>query len=319
MIRTTLAGLALAAAFAVPALGQTWPDRPIKLIVPFPPGGGTDVVTRVVANGIGNSLGQPIVIENKGGAGGTLGNDLVAKAAPDGYTIGTATSSTLPASVILRKDVPYDPAKSFAPITLIGTTPYVLVGSMELKPTTFPELVAFTKANAGKVNYASVGVTTLGYLLSEQLKLLTGIDMTHIPYRGASAAYPDVISNQVSLFLDNPTVSAGRLRDGKLRAYSINGKSAALPSGPTFDQLGVKDFDTQFWYGLIAPAGTPRPIVEKIQKAVADFVASPAGKAELESKDVTPVGSTPDAFAALVATDMTRLKALADKIGVKPE
>ncbi|WP_374441687.1 Bug family tripartite tricarboxylate transporter substrate binding protein [Stella sp.] len=317
----TLALLPLAALLAVaaPAAADTWPAKPIRLVVPFPAGGGTDVVARIVANGIAPGLGQTVVVENRGGAGGTVGADVVAKAAPDGYTIGIATSSTHPAAVVLRKNVPYDPATGFAPVGMIGTTPYILVSGLEVPARSLTEFVAWTKANPGKVNYASVGVSTLGYLLSEQLKILTGMDMTHVAYRGASQAYPDLISNSVQAFLDNPTGSAGLVRDGKLRAYAVTAKSTALPQVPTFAEAGVAGFDTTFWYGYVAPAGTPPAIVERLSKAVREFVLSPAGRAELEAKDVTPVGSTPAEFAATIRSDLARWKGLADRLGIQPE
>src|SRR5690242_19826291 len=321
MLRATVrafAALCLIGALA-PANAQSWPTKPIKLVVPFPAGGGTDVVARTIANGITEGLGQPIVVENRGGAGGTLGADIVAKAAPDGYTIGIATSSTHPAAVVLQKDVPYDPVKSFAPITLIGTTPYILVASPEFPAKTLAEFVAHAKANPGKINFASVGATTLGYLLTEQFKLLAGIDMLHVPYRGAAQAYPDVMANRVSVFLDNPTGSAGLVKDGRLRGYAVTQKSAVLPEVPTFAEAGVPGFDAVFWYGYVAPAGTPPAIIERIQREVSKFVNSPHGKADLASKDISPVASTPDAFAKTIATDVTNFKTLADKVGVKPE
>ncbi len=296
-----------------------WPTKPIKLVVPFPPGGGTDNVLRVVANGISPTLGQAIVVENRGGAGGTVGSDAVARAEPDGYTIGGATSSTHPASVVLRKTVPYDPLTSFAPISQIGTTPYILVSGAAFPAKTLTEFVAYVKANPGKVSYASVGTTTLGYLLSEQLKVLTGMDLLHVPYRGASAAYPDVISNRVSAFLDNPTGSAGLVKDGSLRPYAVTQKSAVLPEVPTFAEAGVAGFDAVFWYGLVAPAGTPRPVLDRIQHAVEAFVNSDAGRASLAALDVTPVGSTPDAFAKTIETDIATFRGLATKFNIQPE
>lgn len=310
-----VAGVSLAAA----SQAQEWPTKPIRLIVPFPAGGGTDTVARTIANGIAEGLGQPIVVENRGGAGGMLGSDVVAKAAPDGYTIGIATSSTHPAAVVLQKEVPYDPIKGFAPITQIGTTPYILVASPEFPAKTLAEFTAYVKANPGKVSYASVGTTTLGYLLTEQFKLMAGIDMLHVAYRGAAQAYPDVIANRVSAFLDNPTGSAGLVKDGRLRAFAVTQKSSVLPDVPTFADGGVAGFDAVFWYGYVAPANTPRPIVERIQREVAKFVASPAGKADLASKDIFPVASTPDAFARTIAADVASFRTLADKIGLKAE
>jgi tripartite-type tricarboxylate transporter receptor subunit TctC len=304
---------------ALPAQAEDWPARPVRLIVPFPAGGGTDNVARIVAKHLQQVLGQPIVVENRGGAGGTIGSDAVAKAAPDGYTIGIATSSTLPAAVVLQKGVPYDPVDGFAPITRIGTTPYILVSGNDVPAKTLSEFVAYVKANSGKVSYASVGVTTLGYLLTEQFKILAGINMLHVPYRGAAQAYPDLIANRVQAFLDNPTGSAGFVKDGKLRAYAVTARSAVLPDVPTFAEAGVNGFDTVFWYGLVAPPDTPRPIIDRIRREVAQYVHSPEGRAELLAKDVTPVGDTPEVFKASIAADIAAWRKLADGLGIKPE
>jgi tripartite-type tricarboxylate transporter receptor subunit TctC len=309
----------LAMCAALPARAQDWPTRPVKMIVPFPPGGGTDLVARTVANHLQKALGQPIVIDNRSGAGGTIGSDVVAKAPPDGYTIGIATSSTLPAAVILQKGVPYDPVDGFAQITKIGTTPYILVSGNDVPARTLGEFVAYVKANPGKVSYVSVGVTTLGYLLTEQFKIVAGINMLHVPYRGAAQAYPDVVANRVNAFLDNPTGSAGLVKGGQLRAYAATARSAVLPDVPTFAEAGVSGFDTVFWYGLVAPPNTPRPIIDRIQREVARYVHSPEGRAELLAKDVTPVGDTPEAFKAAIVADITAWRALTDRLGIKPE
>lgn len=311
---------AVVAAFAAGAVAQEWPAaKPIRLIVPFPPGGGTDNTARAVANGISPALGQTIVIENRGGAGGTIGSDVVAKAEPDGYTIGIATSSTHPAAVVLQKTVPYDPLAHFAPISLIGTTPYILVVSQEMPATSLKAFLDHAKAHPGKVSYAHVGTGTLGYLLTRQFEVLTGISMLGVAYRGAAQAYPDVVSGRVPVFLDNPTGSAGLVKDGRLRALAVTSKSAVLPDVPTFAEAGVPGFTTNFWYGYVAPAGTPRPIVERIQREIARYVHSEAGKADLLAKDITPVGSTPEAFRQQIADDIARWKQLAEKIDLKPE
>jgi tripartite-type tricarboxylate transporter receptor subunit TctC len=313
------AAVSLAMYAALPARAQDWPTRPVRLIVPFPPGGGTDLVARTVANHLQQALGQPIVVDNRSGAGGTIGSDVVSKAAPDGYTIGIATSSTLPAAVILQKGVPYDPVDGFAQITKIGTTPYILVSGNDVPAKSLREFVAYVKANPGKVSYASVGVTTLGYLLTEQFKIVAGINMLHVPYRGAAQAYPDVVANRVNAFLDNPTGSAGLVKGGQLRAYAATARSAVLPDVPTFAEAGVSGFDTVFWYGLVAPPNTPRLIIDRIQREVARYVQSPEGRAELLAKDVTPVGDTPEVFKAAIAADIAAWRALADRLGIKPE
>ena len=321
-MRAALLSLLALVAAALPAAAQQggWPDRPVRMVVPFPPGGGTDVVARVVAARLSEALGQPVVPENRPGAGGTIGADAVARAPPDGHTIGVATSSTHPAAVALLRDVPYDPVASFAAITLIGSTPYVLVGGPAARSATLREFLDRARAEPGRVTYASVGTTTLGYLLTRQLELLTGARMTHVPYRGSAQVYPDLINGTVAALLDNPTGSAGLVREGRLRAFAATRASAALPEVPTFASLGVEGFDAAFWYGLVAPAGTPRAVVDRIQSEVSrHFLDTAAGRAELVGKDVTPVASSPAEFASTIAEEAARWRALAERLGIRPE
>ncbi len=300
--------------FALAAHAQTWPSRPVKLIVPFPPGGGTDLASRSVAGKLAEALGQPVVVENRPGAGGTIGMDAVAKSAPDGYTIGTATSSTHPASVALQKGVPYDPVASFAPITEIASTSFVLLGSASLPASNLRELIAYAKANPGKLNVAHVGTTTLGYLMTLQFRALTGTQMQDIQYKGASQAYPDLISGQVDLFLDNPGASTPLVAAQKLKAFGVTTPTPSMPGVPRFAEAGLAGFEEAFWYGLVAPAGTPRPIVERIQQEVAKYVRSPEGEKEFAARSLVPVGSTPDEFAAAIRSQVQRYRELAARL-----
>ena len=320
-LRATLAIALMVFAGALHA--QAWPTHPIKLIVPFPPGGGTDLTARSVAARLADALGQPVVVENRGGAGGTIGADAVAKAAPDGYTIGIATSSTHPGALVLQKNVPYDPLKSFAPITMIGSTSYVLLANPTVPASNVAELVAYAKANPGKLNVANVGTSTIGYLLTLQLKALTGTSMVDIGYKGASQAYPDLMGNQVSLFLDNPGASTPLVTSGKLKAYGVTTPTPSLPAVPLFTEagasVGLRNFDPSFWYGLVAPAGTPRAIVDRIQAETAKFVQSPEGRKEFAARSLDPVGSTPDQFAAAIRSDIERYGALAKQLGIQPQ
>ncbi|MGH8765734.1 MAG: Bug family tripartite tricarboxylate transporter substrate binding protein [Burkholderiales bacterium] len=301
------------------ACAQAWPSKPLKLIVPFPPGGGTDLASRSVAAHLGDALGQPVVVENRPGAGGTIGADAVAKAVPDGYTIGTATSSTHPAAVALKKDVPYDPVKSFAPITRIGSTSFVLLGTTSLPAANLAELVAYAKANPGKLNVANVGTSTLGYLMTLQFRALTGTAMTDIYYKGSSQTYPDLISGQVQLFLDNPGASTPLVASGKLKAFGVTTATPSMPGVPLFSDTGLKGYDTSFWYGLVAPAGTPKAIVDRIQAEVAKYVHSPEGKAEFAARSLEPGGDTPEQFTRLIEAEMERFRALAVQFNLKPQ
>ncbi len=301
------------------AHAQAWPTKPLKLIVPFPPGGGTDLAARSVAAKLAEALGQPVVIENRPGAGGTIGADAVAKAAPDGYTLGTATSSTHPAAVALQKDVPYDPVKSFAPITRIGSTSFVLLGAPNLPASNLAELVAYAKANPGKLNVANVGTSTLGYLMTLQFRALTGTAMTDIYYKGSSQTYPDLISGQVQLFLDNPGASTPLVTSGKLKAYGVTTPTPSMPGVPLFADAGLKGYDTSFWYGLVAPAGTPKAIVDRIQTEVAKYVHSPEGRAEFATRSLEPGGESPEQFARLIQAEMERFRALAAQFNLNPQ
>ena len=326
MNRTTRFAALLAIALAVvtgSAAAQTWPDRPIKLIVPFPPGGGTDGVARAVAQHLSTALGQQVVVDNRAGAGGTIGANAVATAAPDGYTIGIATSSTHPAAMVLQKAVPYHALKSFEPITMIASTSYVLLGSPALPASTLAELIAHAKANPGKLNFANVGTSTLGYLLSVQMKALSGTDMLDVSYKGSSQIYPDLISNQVQLFLDNPGASTPLVADGKLKAFSVTTPTPSMPGVPLFADagktVGLQGFDSAFWYGLVAPAGTPRAIIERIQAETARYVNSADGKKAFATRSLDPVGSTPAQFGEVIHKDIERFTSLAKQFNIQAQ
>lgn len=318
MIRSALAALATLL-LAAPAVAQDWPQRPVRLVIGFPPGGGTDVVARLVAQRLGEALGQPVVAENRPGAGGTIGAAAVAQAAPDGYTLGIATSSTHPAAPVLLRAVSYDPVGSFTAVTLIGTTPYVLVGGPAAPGATLRDFVAAARAAPGRLDYASVGSTTLGYLLTRQFEAITGTRLNHVPYRGSGQAYPDLLNGTVAVLLDNPTGAAPLVRDGRLRAYAVTTPSAALPEVPTFAAAGVAGLDAPFWYGVVAPAGLPGAVAERVQAALAHHFGTAAGRAELEAKDVTPVLSTPAEFSRTIAADLDRWRSLAGQLGIQPE
>jgi len=298
---------------------EDWPTRPIRCIVPLPPGGGTDATARLCMQQLSEALGVPVVVDNKAGAGGTIGSDIVAHAAPDGYTFGLATSSSHAAAPVFRKDLPYDPVKSFSAVTLLGTTSYILIGGPSAEAKDLPGFIAAAKAKPGKLVCASLGVSTLGYLLSRQFELIAGLQLIDAPYKGSSQAYPDLMNGTVAVMLDNPSGSAGLVRDGRLTAFAVTRPSAVLPNAPTFESFGVKNFEDVFWYGLVAPPGLPPEIAERVQQALAKgFLAEP-GRAKMRTLDVEPVMSTPQAFAGIIADDTKKWLALADRLGIKPE
>ena len=309
------------ATLAFPAIARSqsaWPNKPIRCIVPLPPGGGTDTMGRRAMQRLSEALGVPVVVENKAAAGGTIGSDLVAKADPDGYTIGIATASSHSAAPVFRKDLPYDPVKSFTAITMLGTTPYILIGGPAANAKDLASVIVNAKAAQGKMTCASVGVSTLGYLLTKQFEQLAGVQFTDVTYRGSALAYPELMNGTVAVMLDNPSGSAGLVRDGRLTAYAVTRPSPVLPNVPTFESLGVKGFDAVFWYGVVAPAGFPIAYANRIQKALADSFLVDPGSASLRAMDVEPVMSTPQDFGAAIARQTAELKVLADRLGIKP-
>jgi tripartite-type tricarboxylate transporter receptor subunit TctC len=317
----TLAASSLAASAVAPAIvgaQGAWPGKPIRCIVPLPPGGGTDTMGRRAMQRLSEALGVPVVVENRAGAGGTIGSDVVAKAEPDGYTIGIATASSHSAAPVFRKDLPYDPVKSFTAITMLGTTPYILIGGPAAGASDLAGFIAGAKAKPGKISCASVGVSTLGYLLTKQFELIAGIEMVDVPYKGSALAYPDLMNGTVAVMLDNPSGSAGLVREGRLTGFAVTRPSPVLPDVPTFESRGVKGFDAVFWYGVVAPAGLPPEIALRIQKILADAFLTDAGRASLRAMDVEPVMSTPAEFASAMARQTQDLRALADRLGIKP-
>ncbi|MCC7082315.1 MAG: tripartite tricarboxylate transporter substrate binding protein [Burkholderiales bacterium] len=305
------------------ASAQTWPSRPVKLVVPFPPGGGTDGVARVVAQGISTELGQSVIVENKSGAGGTIGANAVATSTADGYTIGLATSSTHPAAMVLRKDVPYHALKSFAPVTQIASTSYVLLGSPGLPVSSLGELIAYAKANPGKLNFANVGTSTLGYLLTRQFRALSGVDMLDVSYKGSAQVYPNLMANQVQLFLDNPGASTTLVEAGKVKAFAVTTPTPSMPGVPLFSEagktVGLQGFNSEFWYGIVAPAGTPSAIVERLRAVIAKYVNSPEGRKAFAMRSLEPVGNTPGQFAATIQNEIDRFSALAKQFDIQPQ
>ena len=319
LLKAATATLVLPAVVPGIARGQgSWPSKPIRCIVPLPPGGGTDAIARRAMQRLSEALGVPVVVENRAGAGGTLGSDVVAKAEPDGYTIGIATASSHSAAPVFRKDLTYDPVKSFTAITMLGTTPYILIGGPAAGASDLPGFIAAAKAKPGKMNCASVGVSTLGYLLTKQFELLAGIEMVDVPYKGSALAYPELMNGTVAVMLDNPSGSAGLVREGRLTGFAVTRPSLVLPHVPTFESLGIKGFDAVFWYGIVGPAGLPDEIADRIQKVLADGFLTGEGRASLRAMDVEPVMSTPAVFAAAMAKQTLELKSLADRLGIKP-
>jgi tripartite-type tricarboxylate transporter receptor subunit TctC len=291
-----LTGVAL---LLLPALAsaQDFPNKPIRLIVPFPPGGPNDIIARVVGQRMSELIKQPVVIENRGGQGGVLGTDAVAKAAPDGYTIGIVSASSLVINPTMEK-VPYDVARDFAPVTLVTTVPEMLVVASNVAAKDMGELVALARGQPGKLNFASAGVGGLPHLAGELFKLTAGIDIVHVPYRGAAPAINDLLGQQVQMaFLDLPVILP-HIKSGMLRPIALGAPKRAptSPEVPTTAEVGMPDLLIENWYGMIAPGGTPANIVKLINRTANEAMSDPQVAQKLADQGLTVAGDTPEHF-----------------------
>jgi tripartite-type tricarboxylate transporter receptor subunit TctC len=274
------------------------------MIVPFPPAGATDIVGRIVAQKLAERLGQSVVVENRPGAGGSLGSDLAAKSAPDGYTILMATSSTHSIGPVLQK-LPYDPLKDFAPITHVANVPNVLVVSPKLEAKNLNELIALARAQPGKLNYASAGVGSITQLNVEKLKLIAKLDIVHVPYKGTQLSIPDLANGTVAMLFDSLASALPNIRNGHARPVALNApkRSALLPEVPTLAEAGMPEFDVYTWFGMFAPAGTPPEIVQRLQREVVAGLKSPDVLERFAAVGAEPVGSTPGEFVERIKRD----------------
>ena len=308
------AALAVLLALIAPALHEAradYPDRPIRLVVPFPPGGITDVVARLMADRLTTEFGQQVIVDNKAGAGGVIATEIVAKAAPDGYTLLLTTPSHTihPA---FRAALPYDTEKDVAPVSVVGRVPMLLVSHPSQPFTTFQGFIETAKKNPGKLNVGSAGTGTLPHLTMELIMLKTGMQVTNVPYRGAAPALADLVAGQVQLKLDNYTTSVQLLADRKLNALAVTSpkRLRQLPDVPTVAET-IPGFEGYLWMGVVAPGGTPQPIVDKLAQAARRIVASPEVQARFDKDGVEPVGSGPDEFRALVSREIAQWREVA--------
>jgi len=317
IIGRLLAGLMLA---LLPALAgaQDFPTKPIKLIVPFPAGGPNDIIARIVGQRISELTKQPVVIDNRGGQGGTLGTDAVAKAAPDGYTIGIVNAGALAINQSMEK-VPYETLKDLAPVTLVVTVPEMLVLASNVPAKNMSELVALAKAAPGKLNFASTGPGSLPHLAGELLKLTAGIDVVHVPYRGAAPAINDLLGQQVQMtFLDLPAILP-HIRSGTLKpiALGTDTRAPTAPEVPTTFELGMPELRIENWYGMVAPAATPPAIVATLNKITVAALADPAVKEKLAEQGLTTVGNSPAQFRDYIASETAKWAKVIKDAGVQ--
>jgi tripartite-type tricarboxylate transporter receptor subunit TctC len=311
---------ALAVLLAAPAAAQDYPSRPVKIIVSYAPGGSNDVVARVIAPELQKELGQSFIVENRAGASGTIGADMVAKSPTDGYTLfmGAGAHALAPS---LFKKLPYDITKDFAPISLAATSTYVLALNPSVPAATVPELIALLKSKPGQLNYASAGKGTPLHLAAELFKSKTGTDIVHVPYGGDTPALNDLLAGTVQIAFMSVASTAPQIRAGKLRALAVTSarRSDALPDLPTLGELGIAGYDVGTWWGLLAPAGTPDAVVAKLNAAMRKAVALPQTKERFAPLGLDPRSDSPTEFAAFIKEEVVRYAAIAKIAGIEPE
>ncbi len=318
-MRRSVLALLLALASGI-GCAQQYPTKPVRMIVPFAPGGANDVVARIVAVRLGETLGFPVVVDNRGGAGGTIGADLVAKAPPDGHTLLIA-SMGLAVNAVLYPKLPYDTLKDLTPVTLVGEQPNIVVVHPSVAAKTMPELLALARAKPGSLSYGTGGVGSTSHLVTLLLLEMAKIDLVHIPYKGLGPAITDLIGGQVQLVVSNvstalPHVKANRLR---LLAVTTAKRFYMFPDTPTVIESGVPGYETSGWYGMLATSGTPKPVLDKIHKETVAVLNSAAIKEQFGTQGLEPVPTTPEAFAKLLRSDIAKWAKVIKASGAKPE
>jgi len=315
-----IAAFLFALAMSGLAAAQSWPSRPVRMIVPFPAGGPTDVLTRALAEKLSAALGQAVVVDNKPGAGGTIGSDFVAKSAPDGYTLLMATGSTHSVGPYLSK-VPYDPQKDFTPIIYVGKATNILLVSPTLGVSNVRELIELAKKNPGKLNYSTSGIGSVAHLTSEMFASMAGIKIVHVPYKGTQLSIPDLMSGQIAMLFDNVLTAKPHVEGGKLKGIAISSRerSSLVPGIPTVSESGLPGFDSWNWFGVFGPAGTPPAVVERVNAELNRLVGDAAIKERFAQLGFETTGGTPADFAAVVQSEARKWSQVIREANVKPE
>ena len=313
---TLLQGMATPAAVAA-----EYPTRPIRLIVPFPPGGGNDILARAVGQRLSPIIGQQIIIDNRGGAGGQLGAELAAKADPDGYTMFLGSIGNLTFLPVLQARLPYDPVRDFAPVTLLATSAFILVVNPEVPAKSLKEFIALAKAKPGKLNYGSAGSGSSLHMTAELFKLETRLDITHVPYKGTSPALIDLLANQVQMMFSTMPTMVPHVKSGKLRALGVSSttRAEALPDVPTVAEAGVPGFDVLNWQGIVVPKKTPDAIVQKLSRALLTTLKSPEMIKALATQGLDAAGGTPEKFGALIKSEIEKYAKVAKEAKLRLE
>ena len=319
----TRAACALLAVFALAAHAQApYPNHPVRIVVPFPAGGTTDIIARAVAQRLTEATGQSFVVENRAGAAGNIGAELVAKSPPDGYTMLMGTVGTHAINSSLYAKMPYDHVKDFVPVILVAGVPNVLEINPSVPVNSVQELIAYAKANPGKLNFASSGSGTSIHLSAEMFKVMTGVQMAHVPYKGSAPALADLMGGQVQLMFDNLPSSLALIKAGKLKPLAVTSltRSSALPDVPTIAESGLPGFEASSWFGLLAPAGTPKEVVAKINGEVAKWLATPDAKEKLAAQGaIASAALTPEDFARHITAETAKWAKVVKDSGAKVE
>ena len=321
-IPRVLKAFALAAlAFPAVVCAQSYPAKPVRMIVAYPPGGGTDIVGRIVAQKLGENFGQSVVVENRGGASGNIGTEIAAHAAPDGYTILMGNVAPNAINVSLFKNLPFDPVADFAPVSLVASTPNILVVHPSVAARTVKEVIALARARPGTLNFASAGVGSSSHLAGELFRILASAEIVHVPYKGAGPAMVDVLSGQVQLYFATMPAAMPHVKSGKLAPVAVTSakRSPALPELPTVAESGVPGYEASTWYGLLAPARTPGAVVARLQETTVKVLADAALREKLAEQGFEPVGDSPEEFGAYIKSEIAKWGKVIRDAGIQPE
>ena len=320
------AALSLAATLAILAphaarAADAYPAKPVRFVVAFPPGGGTDIIARAIAQKLAERIAQQVVVDNRPGAGGNIGTDIVAKSAPDGYTMLMGSAGPLAINASLFGKMPFDPIKDLAPVTLAASTPNVLVVHPSLRAATVKELIALAKARPGEINFASSGHGTPAHLAGELFNSMAGVKMVHVPYKGAAPALADLLGGQVQLMFSTMPPALPHVKDGKLRALAVTSakRSPAAPDIPTLDEIALPGFEANTWHGVVVPAGTPATIVARLNREIVAILHLPDVVERFSSQGAEALGSTPEEFAAYIRSETLKWAKVVRDSGAKAE